>query len=291
MLYKKLSSWALLLTLGLGLVALGALQTAEAKRIGGGSNLGQQKHSYSRQATAPAAAPAGTAAAPAKAAPNGNRWLGPLAGLAAGGLLAALFFGGAFDGLTPVDFIIMLIFGVGAYFLIRALRQKSRPAAPAYAGHPAAPSAQGRTAAIPPVSAGSPPADLIQAPAWFNETQFLEAAKTHFTNLQKSWDNNDMESMREYFTPTLFAELSQERARMGEEFNVTEVQSLNAQLLDLSHEPGDVVVASVLFQGVVRENYGQPESIAEVWHVRHPASSPQGDWLISGIQQYQHLVH
>lgn len=288
---KKFSLWALMLVLGLGLAATGALQTAEAKRIGGGSNLGQQKHSYSRQATAPTAAPAGTTAAPAKATPNGNRWLGPLAGLAAGGLLAALFFGGAFDGMTPADFIILLILGVGAFFLIRALRNKSRSAEPAYAGHPSnTASANARTAASSVYSGSAPAAELGQVPAWFNEAQFIQAAKNHFTNLQKSWDNNDMNAMREYFTPALFAELSQERARIGDEFNVTEVQSLGAQLLDLSHEQGDVV-ASVLFQGTVRENYGQPETIAEVWHVRHSADSSQGDWLIAGIQQYQHLVH
>ena len=289
---KKFSLWALMLAFGLGLAAASGLQTAEAKRIGGGSNIGQQKQNFSRQATPPAAAPApaGSASAPAKAAPNGNRWLGPLAGLAAGGLLAALFFGGAFDGMTPADFIIMLILGVGAFFLIRALRQKSRAHAPAYAGHPAE-SAQARTAdKFSAMTGSTSPTPLAQVPAWFQEAQFTEAAKSHFTNLQKSWDSNDMEAMREYFTPELFSELAQERARMGDEFTVTEVQSLDAQLLDLSREHGDVV-ASVLFQGSVRENYGQPESIAEVWHVRHPADSAQGDWLISGIQQYHHLVH
>ncbi len=287
---KKLSLWALMLVFGIALAATGALQTAEAKRIGGGSNLGQQKQNYSRQATAPAAAPAGAAAAPAKAAPQGNRWLGPLAGLAAGGLLAALFFGGAFDGMTPIDFIILLALGIGAFLLIRALRNKSRPAEPAYAGHPVGTTPSARAASGSVFSGSAQPADFAYTPNWFNEAQFVQAAKTHFTNLQKSWDNNDMNAMREYFTPALFAELVQERRRMGDEFNTTEVQSLDAQLLDLTLEQGDVV-ASVLFQGMIRENYGQPESIAEVWHVRHPADSAQGDWLIAGIQQYQHIVH
>lgn len=290
---KKFSLWALMVAFGLGLAVAGGLQTAEAKRIGGGSNIGQQKQNFSRQATAPTAAPAGAASAPASAAASGSRWLGPLAGLAAGGLLAALFFGGAFDGLTPMDFIIMLLLGVAAFFVIRALRSKSQPAATAYAGHPVdrANETQARGAINPVLSSGSAaPGTFAQTPAWFSEPQFLSAAKTHFVNLQKSWDGNNMEAMREYFTPELFTELAQERARMGDEFNVTEVQSLDAQLLDLSHEQGDVV-ASVLFQGSVRENYGQPETIAEIWHVRHRADSAQGDWLISGIQQYQHLVH
>ncbi len=68
--------------------------TAEAKRFGGGSSIGKQR-TMTPQAPpkAPAAAPAPTAApAPvAPPAPTGNRWLGPLAGLAIGAGLGALF--------------------------------------------------------------------------------------------------------------------------------------------------------------------------------------------------------
>lgn len=277
---------ALLVSLGL-FFALG-FQAAEAKRIGGGGSFGQQKNNFSRQATTPNTPASTPARANAPAAGGASRWLGPLAGLAAGGLLAAMFFGGAFDGLKPMDFIMIALFALGAFMLIRYLRKSARTAQPAYARATAnhvpeytqhAPE-MGGTAAVQ-----TPPASLTDAPAWFSEHSFLDGAKKHFTNLQSAWDANDLKTMQEYFTPELFLELARERARIGDENNVTDVQSLDAQLLDLSRE-GDFVVASVLFQGMVRENYGQPEPIAEIWHVRHLANSAEGDWLIAGIQQH-----
>ena len=65
---------------------------AEAARFGGGKSIGMQRNSVNRQAapTPPTAAQA-VPAKPATAAPSGmSRWLGPLAGLAAGGLLGAV---------------------------------------------------------------------------------------------------------------------------------------------------------------------------------------------------------
>jgi predicted lipid-binding transport protein (Tim44 family) len=275
-----------------GLLFASGLQTAEAKRIGGGMNFGHQKQSFTRQATTPSTAPASTPRTSPAAAGGASRWLGPLAGLAAGGLLAAMFFGGAFSGLKPMDLIIIALLAYGAYLLIRTLRKSAQPTASPYARATAGGmfDQSTQTGAGSSHFATSAPSALPNAPAWFNEDTFVQGAKQHFTNLQQAWDSNDLRAMREYFTPELFLELARERARIGDENNVTEVQTLEAQLLDLSAE-GDDVVASVLFQGMVRENYGVPEPIAEIWHVRHAADTAQGDWLISGIQQYNHAVH
>lgn len=293
---KKIYVFLTAALVSLGLIFALGLQTAEAKRIGGGSSFGQQKQSFSRQATPPSAAPTNTARTAAPAASGASRWLGPLAGLAAGGLLAAMFFGGAFDSLKPMDFILIALLAFGAFWLIRALRNSGRSTSSPYArtaataGGAPAPAGDHPASNAFPASAASAPASLSEAPAWFNEDSFLQGAKQHFTNLQNAWDANDLKTMQEYFTPELFLELARERARIGNENNVTDVQSLNAQLLDVSRE-GEFVVASVLFQGMVRENYGQPEPIAEIWHVRHTAESAQGDWLITGIQQYNHAIH
>ena len=290
---KKLTVLLTVMVVSLGVLFATGLQTAEAKRIGGGANFGSQKQSFSRQATTPTTPASTPTRSAAPAAGGASRWLGPLAGLAAGGLLAALFFGGAFDGLKPMDFIIIALFVLGAFMLIRALRKSSQSTASPYARSTAGamPGQAPQPSSIGSFSnAGSSQATLPNAPVWFNEDSFLQGAKEHFTNLQRAWDANDLKTMQEYFTPDLFLELARERARIGDENNVTEVQSLNAQLLDLSRE-GESVVASVLFQGMVRENYGQPEPIAEIWHVRHAADSAQGDWLIVGIQQYNQSIH
>ncbi|HUN00876.1 MAG TPA: TIM44-like domain-containing protein, partial [Halothiobacillus sp.] len=301
---KKITVLFTVALMSLGLLFALGLQTAEAKRIGSGGSMGQQKQSFSREATPPAAAnPGRTAAAAAAPATAGgaSKWLGPLAGLAAGGLLAAMFFGGAFDGLKPMDFLLIVAFAIGAFLIFRALRKPATPASSPYAtagapdtnpigansGRMNAQTAN-TTGYSPDAFMRSSPAVLTDEPQWFDEQSFVQGAKNHFTNLQKHWDSNELNAMREYFTPELFTELAAERARIGNENNVTDVQNLDAQLLDLSREQ-NFVVASVLFQGQVRENYGQPEAIAEIWHVRHAADTAQGDWLISGIQQYNQV--
>ena len=63
-------------------------QDASARRFGGGRSFGTYRSTSMFTRAKPAATPFQNSAAP-----NRNRWLGPLAGLAAGGLLASLFMG------------------------------------------------------------------------------------------------------------------------------------------------------------------------------------------------------
>ncbi|MFZ5465733.1 MAG: Tim44 domain-containing protein [Pseudomonadota bacterium] len=294
---KKILPFLTALIIGLGL----SLQPVEAKRLGAGQSMGQQKQSFAREATppsAPTSATTGTAATGAAAAgatttaSGASKWMGPLAGLAAGGLLAALFFGGAFEGIQVMDILLIALLAFGIFMVIRMMRAKAaqaqQPAGYQYAAAGGAPygTAQQPVQTAPVASTGFDRSRtaLSDTPAWFDEHGFLQGARNHFLTLQMAWDANDMEKVREYFTPDMFEQLRAQRAEIGDANNTTDVQSLDAQLLDLVRE-GDVIVASVLFQGRVREDGNMPEDIAEIWHVQHAADSAQGDWLISGIQQ------
>lgn len=130
-------------------LSLGVLPSdAEAKRLGGGGSFGRSAPSQFQKS--PPASPSGAASTapskqqatngaaagnPAAAAPR-NRFLGPLAGLAAGLGLAALFshlgFGaGMAEFLGSMLMIAALVFAV--VFLVRMLRgQKGTKAQPAY---------------------------------------------------------------------------------------------------------------------------------------------------------------
>jgi len=291
---KKILPFLTALIIGLSL----SMQPAEAKRMGSGSSMGQQKQGFAREATPPSA-PTGTAAsatsrqaaAPAAAAPAASgmsNWMGPLAGLAAGGLLAAMFFGGAFEGIQIMDILLIALLAFGVFMIIRMMRAKQAPQhaqgqqqyATVGAPYEAAPQPE----QMPMGGFDHTRTALHDMPAWFDEHSFLQGARTHFMTLQMAWDANDLNKLREYFTPELFQQLRAQRAEIGDASNVTDVQSLDAQLLDLVRE-GDLIVASVLFQGRVREDDNLPEDIAEIWHVQHAADTAQGDWLISGIQQ------
>ena len=314
-----------LLNVALALLVAGLLylpESAEAKRFGGGGSFGKQYKTMPRQAEAPPQAQKPTqaqnpgAAAAGQRAPQASgasRWLGPLAGLAAGGLLASLFFGDAFEGLQIMDFLLIAALVIGGIMLVRMLRRGQGGASPAAAGayggaaQPqtgtrgqgyARDSAVGlepesrhlspssRTGVVPPGMGEMPrePAGNDQSPYWFDGASFIEGSKTHFIRLQAAWDRADFRDIRDYTTPQLFAELQRERERLGGE-QYTEVVQLSAEILTVQRE-GDRVVASVRFSGLIREDeQGVAEEFEEIWHVQHPWGGPEGDWHIAGIQQ------
>jgi len=276
---------------------------AEAKRFGGGKSFGKQ-YSMPRQAKAPAQSNQTPArqqqAAPGQAAPRSgaSRWLGPLAGLAAGGLLASMFFGDGFEGFQVMDFLFIAALVFGGVMLFKMFR--NRAAGPAVAGagagrgyagaggqSPFGGMPGGTGAASPGAIAAAPSsgAAASDAPAWFDDAGFVDGAKTHFIRLQAAWDQSDFRDIREYTSPQLFAEIKREREALGDAPNYTEVVTLNAELLSVQRD-GDQVVASVRFSGLIREEEsGTAKPLDEIWHVAHDWDSPNGDWLISGIQQ------
>ena len=110
---------------------------ADARRLGGGRTFGKQSSSVTQQQAAtpskPAAAPNQQTSTPGQTPatapappPAGNRWLGPIAGLAAGLGIAALLshfgLGGAFaDGLGSMLLIGLLL--MAGVFIWRMLRR------------------------------------------------------------------------------------------------------------------------------------------------------------------------
>ncbi len=287
-----------ILTFVLALITVSVLNIpdAEAKRMGGGSNLGRQT-TMPKQAPAPAAAPtqAQRPGAAAPAASGASRWLGPLAGLAAGGLLASLFFGGAFEGMAGMDWLLIGALAIGAFFLFRALRRRAAAGPiPAMgrmgpAGAAAGPAGYGAMGGFesPTTPAAGTGVGPDASPAWFDGPTFAEGAKSHFIRLQSAWDRADWNEIRTYTSPALFAELQAEHPRSATQGQETEVIRINAELLQVQRD-GNLVVASVRFSGLIREEAKAPAaSFDEVWHVQHAWATRDGDWLIAGIQQMQ----
>jgi predicted lipid-binding transport protein (Tim44 family) len=264
----------------------------EAKRLGGGANLGKQT-TMPRQAQPPTVAspqaqrPA--TAAPTAASAGSSRWLGPLAGLAAGGLLAALFFGGAFEGMTAVDWILIAALALGAFYLFRSMRRRTAvPAAVTSAGRvvlgeaPLGGAGAAGAAGARGLARGTP---RDEAPVWFDRHAFAVGAKGHFARLQAAWDEADWQDIATYTTPELLAELQAEHVRSAQAGQRTEVLALDSEVLQVQRD-GDQVLASVRFSGQIREAAGAgAQPFEEVWHVQHDWSSRDGDWLIAGIQQ------
>jgi predicted lipid-binding transport protein (Tim44 family) len=282
--------------LGLTAVLLAALLVvtdAEARRLGASRSVGVQRNVTAAKPATPPARPAQQAAPaqqPAGAAGAGSKWAPILGGLAIGGLLGALFGG---SGLGAVLLIAALV--LAAFVLVRVL---TRPRAPAgqplqYAGNPL----QAPYAAIGSETVSAPPpsqaagfegaggaARPAHVPADFDVAGFLRAAKLNFIRLQVANDVGNLDEIREFTTPEMFAELGRDVRERGGAAQHTDVVSLNADLLEVVSE-ADAHWASVRFSGMVRETPGTaPTGFEEVWNLRKPLDGSTG-WLLAGIQQ------
>ena len=281
--------------------AMAAVDADAARRFGGGGNIGRQRAvPTQREATpqAPASTPARPAAptaAPGTATPAPqpsfmSRWGGMLAGLGIGALLGSLF-GGHLGGMGGL-LLLLAALALG-FMLLRGLAARRAHASapqPSFAGDAARPRFEGIGSAIPGESRrmdDSAPAAYAQPalPPGFQVEPFLRVAKTSFIRLQAANDRKDLEDIRDYTTPEVYAEIAMQLRERGDAPQRTEVVSLDAQLADAVVE-GDQEIASVRFTGLLREEPGaNPEPFDEIWHVRKDRRDPQGAWLISGIQQ------
>ncbi|UTW05862.1 Tim44 domain-containing protein [Pseudomonas benzenivorans] len=277
---QRFLSIALAMCLSLGLTMS---FEAEAKRLGGGKSFGSAPSHQTRQTPAQnqPAATAPTAGRQPAAASGASRWLGPLAGLAAGGLLASMFMGDGFEGLQIMD---MLIFGLIAFLLFRFLASR-RKSQPAMAG--GAPYQREVPAAANPVfgsSAGAAIKPVINAPAWFNEQSFVSAGREHFLSLQQHWDADEMDKIAEFVTPQLLDFLKRERAELGDGFQSTYIDNLDVQL-DGVDDMSDKTVATLTFSGVSKTSrFDQGEAFSESWRLERAVGDNQ-PWLVAGIRQ------
>lgn len=285
----------LLSTLILAFLALALTSgDAEAGRLGGGRSLGAQRSSVvpnrSAQQTPPTqAAPIAPATAPGPVpAPGagGSRWLGPLAGLAAGLGLGWLIGQGGFGSALGAVLLIALV-GFALAAVLRLSRKPKDADALRYAG-------SGDAAAAPPPSlapgVGAAPVfgTLSQQsiPAGFDTDGFLRQAKLNFVRLQAVHDSGKLEELREFTSDEMFRSVAQDLQDRGAGGQRTDVVTLDADLLEALTE-GDTHWASVRFSGMIRETPdAQPESFQEVWNLAKPVSGATG-WVLTGIQQIQ----
>ena len=259
---------------------------ANAKRMGSGKSFGaapSHQTSQSRQA-----APSATAAAPmagkAAATSGASKWLGPLAGLAAGGLLASMFMGDGFQGMQIFDMLIIALIAFLAFRFIASRRKQQ--AQPAMAG--GVPYQRDMPQSAPAsIFGGSSAASgkaPIKAPAWFNETSFVNAGREHFLSLQQHWDANEMDKIAEFTTPQLQAFLQKERADLGDAFQSTYIDNLEVQLDGLDDQ-ADKTIATLTFSGIEKTSrFDQGEAFSESWRMERAHGDNQ-PWLIAGMRQ------
>lgn len=292
---------------------IGTSGWAEAKKLGGGGNFGIQKQkNYERKAVAPtppaakpASSPASAAPAPAQAAgaasSGASKWLGPLAGLAAGGLLAAMLLGDGFENFAFMDFILLALLAFVAFkLLMRRRRVAQQEADYAYAGPVNAPSqdtarpaqtVQGfkaHTASsgldVPVIGSGlGESARPVDAPIWFDAESFSQDAMGHFMTVQKAWDEADTGRLAAFMTPTLYGEIVDQLIAREQQENSTVVTDLSCEIEETVQED-DVFIVSLRFSGFVSEEGAEAHAFQEIWHIQRPMDG-SGRWQLAGLQQ------
>lgn len=290
---KKTSILLLTAALALGIASLDA---DAARRFGGGGNIGKQSSSPAMKqapSAAPAtpakaapASPAATPAAPAAQPSFMGRWGGMLAGLGIGALLGSMFSGGLGGGFGAI--LMLLAFGAVAFMVIRMLAARGKPSEKPMAFATAAPEA----AAPPRVAIGANLAPATQTPPAatnippdFQVEPFLRQAKMAFIRLQAANDAKDLDDIRDYTTPEMYAEIAMQIEERLDAVQKTEVVNVHPTLVEVANEDG-YEIASVRFAGLLREAAdANPEPFDEVWHVRKKIGDKSSTWLISGIQQ------
>jgi predicted lipid-binding transport protein (Tim44 family) len=261
------------------------LHQAEAKRFGGGKSSGVQRQAPSQGAATPSPqSPAGAAANPGK-----RSWLGPVAGLAAGlGLAALASHLGLGAGMANLLLIALLV--IGAVLLFKLFtRNRTRPAPPygmQYAGAGLGGS-RAPSGASTPIS-GSAATSVAPAkavlPAGFDADAFAREAKLNFLRLQAAYDAGNLDDIRDFTSPEMYAEIKLQIGERGDAQQRTDVVHLDAEVVECSEEANRYLV-SVRFHGLIREEKDAPaQAFIEIWHLTRPAVGSHG-WVVAGIQQ------
>jgi predicted lipid-binding transport protein (Tim44 family) len=318
----------ILATLTFAIAATSMLADAYARPMGGGRSIGRQSSNVTRQAPAPAPAPspaanpaarqATPAPAPAPVPPRPSPWKGilggALLGLGLGALLSHFGLGGAVASMIS-SLLMLALLALIVYFIYRLFRGKNSAQSNngnyGFGGNQPLPQGAGgftpeigsrvqpsafepvqNLSAAPGVSIDKPAPVAAPAqwgvPADFDEQAFLRHAKTNFIRLQAAWDKADVNDIREFTTPEVYAELKMQIQERGPNADFTDVVSIDAALMGIETvETGPVpeYLASVKFSGLIRSAPGAAaEPFAEVWNMSKPVSGTSG-WVLAGIQQ------
>jgi len=262
----------------------GTMSNDVEARLGGSRSLGAQRQAVAPLKQAGPSSQQQAQNAPGPSQPGGaNRWLAPLAGLAAGLGLGWLFSQSGFGGAVLMAMLASLV-------MLMLARLLARPRAEApqslYAG------LGNETVAAPPPSQFLDSASVqpdyrsqfvSSIPAGFDIEGFLREARRNFLRLQEANDRGNLEKLRRVTTKEMFEALKNDLTGAAG-VRQTDVVTLNASLLEVVTEAG-LHWASVHFSGSIRED---PRDAAhpfeEIWHLQKPADGSSG-WLLAGIQQ------
>ena len=272
------------------------MSEADAKRFGGGGFGKSFKTSpFASKKATPAKKDQQQNQAGQK---KGGMMGGLMGGLLAGGLFAALLGSGAFEDIQVMDMIIIALLAFLAFKLFKGFISSKQQAQPRMA-------ADGNNAQrhsfempnnqnfdqthpvqeVPQTQATGFSQDEIpfNLPEGFDQQAFIEGSLNHYRTVQESWNKGELEIIKEYVSPELFAALSQQRSKLMVPPQ-TEIVDLNAEIVR-ADQAGDSAEISILFRGVCKDDLEKSQDgIFDIWHLQRDLSTENADWVIVGIE-------
>jgi predicted lipid-binding transport protein (Tim44 family) len=271
-------------------------EAADAARMGGGGSFGSRP-SYQRSAPAPSPSPTSPQSKPGlsqqnpvgASSPMGGRWGGMLGGLVMGGLIGSMLFGGGhgFGGPGLMDIILL---GGGLFLLMRYLRSRktaAQSASPTGFTNPFHERTAQQGWGTSDDGEATVPTATPPIPPGFDQGEFMKGAQTIYTRMQSSWDKRDLEDIRKFTSPEVFAEINRQ-AQADPRPGRTEILLVNARLLEVRSVDSQEI-ASVLYDVMMREGDADKlaKQVREIWHFSRDEKAAGSFWRIEGIQQVE----
>jgi predicted lipid-binding transport protein (Tim44 family) len=236
----------------------------------------------------PEQSPAPVTAPPAPARRFGGRWIGVLAGSAAGSLIGGAFFGiswGLLD-LVIINTGIVLL----ATFLLR------RRAAPAQPMQAALRVPRGLEAPLVESSLDRGVREIRQTDAKFDPARLAGYTGMVFRDVQIAWMTRDIDSLRDRLSPEMYGELQARcgQLRQARQLNRIDGIEIRAEITEAWQESDqDYVTACIagsmvdyivdeVTGGVVNGSSAIPKDVEEFWTFTRPAGL--NFWMLSAIQ-------
>ncbi len=120
-------------------------------------------------------------------------------------------------------------------------------------------------------------------PPGFDQAAFVNGSREHYRILQGAWNHNQLDTIEEYVSPSLFADLKEERAKLEGEQH-TDVMYVDAEIVRADHDANKAQL-SLQFSGRYRDSVeGVEEDISDIWHLERDLTVANAPWLIVGIQ-------
>ncbi|EGU31885.1 Tim44 domain-containing protein [Vibrio scophthalmi] len=280
------------------MVSVAITPVAEAKKFGGGKSFGKSFK------TAPAPKQQkqntntiGKEQAAKQSSSKKGLMGGILGGLLVGGLLGSLLGGGAFEGIQFMDILIIGLIAFVIFKLMRAMLGAKQGSMNQHRQQPAFGSSAPKFEQ-PNVHNFEQPQNVNQGgfggfgaqtdvphnfPPSFDQAAFVNGSREHYRIIQGAWNHNQLETIQEYVSPSLYQDLQEERAKLDGEQH-TDVMYVDAEIVRADYDANKAQL-SLQFSGRYRDAAeGIEEDIEDVWHLERDLTVDNAPWLIVGIQ-------